>query len=153
MQTIPSWLHETNNALALFTGYEKEGPRVGLFTLFVKGRVPLSIIKEYLGDCNHVYFNAGRQSGYELESVVSVLESRLVTLEIPYSDVEAVCCIETPHLLLLVTDYPEDYMPTDSRIHRKVEVGDKVIIVNTRNETFVNTFDGYPQDTVVYSPL
>lgn len=171
-------LHERNEDFVLFSGVEREGPRIGTPTLFVKNHTSdrLPLLQAHLGVNRQVYFGAGGQSPVtkDVWSTISTLYHKEHLYELLYAvevtsfdelpDRDTVASLRGLPLLVIFNVRPLGATQVTTLDWSKVEYVEEILGFQTiwkmdvggqcvfmyRYPT-VNTFDGYPEDTILYS--
>ena len=158
-----SRIHQHNTDLALFVGQEMEGPHKGDWTLFVKGAVDETAIQiaATQNSCKRIYFGAGMMSAFQVLTVskflnlgfcctVEGLDHELLQ-QLP-DDVNL-----TIHYSVYVRGVRENSSLNQlgalcfdkAEVYYKVDTGKTCLFFDTL-PTSLNTFDGYPSDTLIY---
>lgn len=156
-------LHKHNSDEALFVGHEMEGPHTGQKTLFVKGVVDDDKIMHAATQnfCQRIYFGAGMMSAFRVLTVnnflklgfpctVEGLDAELLQ-QLP-DDVDL-----TIHYSVYVNGVRENSTTNQvtplqfdkASVFYKVDTGKTCLFFDTP-PTSLNTFDGYPSDTLLY---
>lgn len=162
----------------LFVGTEYEGPNTGLTTLFVQGKVPVSLINKALADRQDIemlYFGAGRLSEYDPEVILGFagavpkrgVRARLkVTIESPLSQLALLrSCPKLYHMLTtsmpsrpiaeegtwdVITAYVKTLSAEQkTRVIVKIDTG-TYVVCSTLSMCSINSYAGYANDVLIW---
>ncbi len=161
-------LHTRDSNIALFYGKEREGPLAGSPTLFMKGDVPLFAVESWIvrlraGDLplTNIYVGAGRQTAFSAPWLIRVLGKTIglrVTCELGNANEgyeKWLLPILPRDSLLFLTNFSKrvSWKGSGLDVWYKTEEGDNLVFESAtgRKPVLKNTFDGYPEDVVLYT--
>lgn len=165
MENTNEHLHKNSNDQALFFGQEQEGPNKGKMTLFVKNKVPHYMIDHYALHVRpeQIYFGAGALSEIDWPSISRILAnpSLLVTVETCETfNINLLDKHKNLYIFFTIeqfgkrTGYDSDFLDKlvnikSDNLYIKLCTGQRVHFFKPC--ALSNTFDGYPDDKILWS--